>query len=388
MSIFNKTSEPASPGEPPQVKDLVEYLSETVRRGGSDLHLSVNAPPMARVNGTLQPLEAFPLATEHCRQLILSVINDQQRARLEEDWELDFAISIEGLGRFRGNAHYNRHFLEAAFRHIPDAIPDLQNLGHSPIVENLCRLREGLILVTGITGSGKSTTLASMVKRISEQRSGVIISIEDPIEYVFQHSMSIVKQREIGKDTHSFSAALRHSLRQDPDVILVSEMRDLETISTAITASETGHLVLSTLHTMDAPKSLDRIIDAFPADQQDQIVAQLANALQAVVSQRLIPRKDGQGRVLVSEVMIMNHGIRACLRQRRFEQIIGLMEIGQADGMRSIDDSLIELLLQNLISDEEALANARDQQRIQTLINEIGNSDRKRAKLAKKHLGV
>ncbi|MFK5921848.1 MAG: PilT/PilU family type 4a pilus ATPase [Verrucomicrobiota bacterium] len=386
MALFNKST--PAPADPPQVKDLVEYLGETVRRGGSDLHLSVNAPPMSRVNGTLQPLEAFPLTAEHCRNLILSVINEQQRARLEEDWELDFAISIEGLGRFRGNAHYNRHFLEAAFRHIPDAIPDLQNLGHAPIVEKLCQLREGLVLVTGITGSGKSTTLASMVKRISEQRSGIIISIEDPIEYVFQHSMSIVKQREIGKDTHSFSAALRHSLRQDPDVILVSEMRDLETISTAITASETGHLVLSTLHTMDAPKSLDRMIDAFPADQQDQIVAQLANALQAVVSQRLIPRKDGQGRVLASEVMIMNHGIRACLRQRRFEQILGLMEIGQSDGMRSIDDSLIELLLQNIISDEEALANARDQQRLQGLISEIGNSDRKRAKLAKKHLGI
>ncbi len=388
MALFNKSTPAPAPADPPQVKDLVEYLGETVRRGGSDLHLSVNAPPMSRVNGTLQPLEAFPLAAEHCRNLVLSVINEQQRARLEEDWELDFAISIEGLGRFRGNAHYNRHFLEAAFRHIPDAIPDLQNLGHAPIVEKLCQLREGLVLVTGITGSGKSTTLASMVKRISEQRSGIIISIEDPIEYVFQHSMSIVKQREIGKDTHSFSAALRHSLRQDPDVILVSEMRDLETISTAITASETGHLVLSTLHTMDAPKSLDRMIDAFPADQQDQIVAQLANSLQAVVSQRLIPRKDGQGRVLASEVMIMNHGIRACLRQRRFEQILGLMEIGQSDGMRSIDDSLIELLLQNIISDEEALANARDQQRLQGLISEIGNSDRKRAKLAKKHLGI
>jgi twitching motility protein PilT len=340
---------------------------------------------MARVNGTLQPLESFPMSPTHCRDLVLSVINDQQRARLEEDWELDFAISVEGLGRFRGNAHYNKHFLEAAFRHIPDVIPNLQDLGHAPIIENLCQLREGLVLITGITGSGKSTTLASMVKRISEQRSGVIISIEDPIEFVFQHSMSIVKQREIGKDTHSFSSALRHSLRQDPDVILVSEMRDLETISTAITASETGHLVLSTLHTMDAPTSLDRMIDVFPSDQQDQIIAQLSNALKAVVSQRLIPRKDGQGRVLASEVMIMNHGIRACLRQRRFEQILGLMEIGQSEGMRAIDDSLTELLLQNLISDREAFAHARDRQRIQSLIDEIGGSDRKRNKLANKY---
>lgn len=391
MALFNNQQDSPpdtpTPASPPQVRDLVEYLGETVRRGGSDLHLAVNAPPMTRVNGTLQPLEAFSLSAENCRQLILSVINDQQRARLEEEWELDFAISIDNLGRFRGNAHYNKHSLEAAFRHIPDAIPNVQDLGHDPIVERLCQLREGLILVTGITGSGKSTTLASMVKKISEQRSGVIVSIEDPIEYVFQHSMSIVKQREVGRDTHSFSSALRHSLRQDPDVILVSEMRDLETISTAITASETGHLVLSTLHTMDAPKSLDRVIDVFPSDQQDQIIAQLSNSLQAIVSQRLIPRKDGQGRVLASEVMIMNHGIRACLRQHRFEQIIGLMEIGQSEGMVPIDDSLIRLLLQNLISDEEALAHARDQNRIQGLINEIGNNDRKRNKLAKKYLG-
>jgi len=385
MSLFSNSQETSPPTTGSTPGDLVDYLNEAVQRGGSDLHLAVSSPPMARVNGTLQPLESFPLSPDHCRDLILSVINDQQRTRLEEDWELDFAISVEGLGRFRGNAHYNKHFLEAAFRHIPDTIPNLQDLGHAPIIEKLCQLREGLVLITGITGSGKSTTLASMVKRISEQRSGVIISIEDPIEYVFQHSMSIVKQREIGRDTHSFSSALRHSLRQDPDVILVSEMRDLETISTAITASETGHLVLSTLHTMDAPTSLDRMIDVFPGDQQDQIVAQLSNALKAVVSQRLIPRKDGQGRVLASEVMVMNHGIRACLRQRRFEQIIGLMEIGQAEGMRAIDDSLVELLLQNLISDGDALAHARDQQRIQTLIDEIGGNDRKRSKLAKKY---
>lgn len=385
MALFNNNPDAPPETTEPTPRDLVDYLSETVQRGGSDLHLAVNSPPMARVNGTLQPLESFPFSPNHCRDLILSVINDQQRARLEEDWELDFAISVEGLGRFRGNAHYNKHSLEAAFRHIPDVIPNLQDLGHAPIIENLCQLREGLVLITGITGSGKSTTLASMVKRISEQRSGVIISIEDPIEFVFQHSMSIVKQREIGKDTHSFSSALRHSLRQDPDVILVSEMRDLETISTAITASETGHLVLSTLHTMDAPTSLDRVIDVFPGDQQDQIIAQLSNALKAVVSQRLIPRKDGQGRVLASEVMIMNHGIRACLRQRRFEQILGLMEIGQSEGMRAIDDSLTELLLHNLISDREAFAHARDQQRIQTLIDEIGGSDRKRNKLAKKY---
>jgi twitching motility protein PilT len=345
-------------------RDLVDYLELTCERGGSDLHMAVDAPPMARVHGILSPLEDFNLDRETCQALILDGLTETQRATLEEAWELDFALQVEGVGRFRGNVHFNRGRMEAAFRHIPAEIPELDVLGHAEIVEKLCEIREGLIVVTGITGSGKSTTLASMVKRISERRSGVIVSIEDPIEYVFEHSMALVKQREVGTDTHSFGAALRHVLRQDPDVILVSEMRDLETIRTAITASETGHLVLSTLHTIDAPKALDRLIDVFPPDQQNQIVAQLANALQAIIAQRLMPRADGKGRVLATEVMMMNHGVRACLRTKKFEQLIGLMEIGGGEGMHTFDESLGGLFAAKLITEEEAMAHARDQERV------------------------
>ncbi|HUF61948.1 MAG TPA: PilT/PilU family type 4a pilus ATPase [Verrucomicrobiales bacterium] len=273
---------------------------------------------------------------------------------MEKEWELDFALQIESVGRFRANAHYNRGNLQAAFRLIADHIASLADLGHRPIVQQLCNLREGLILVTGITGSGKSTTLAAMVEHISRLRSGVIISVEDPIEYIFQHAACIIKQREVGVDTHSFAAALRHVLRQDPDVILVSELRDLETIRTAITAAETGHLVISTLHTINAPKTLDRLIDVFPGDQQPQVIAQIANCLQAVISQRLLPRSDGSGRVLASEVMVMNHAVRACIRQRKVEQIPSLMQIGARDGMHTLDESLADLVFTGQITAEEA----------------------------------
>ncbi len=358
-------------------RDLLDYLRMAVEHGGSDLHITAGAPPAARVYGSLVPLEEFNLEDDACQEMILSVLTDSQRARLEEDWELDFALHVQGIGRFRGNAHYNRGIIEGAFRHIPEEIPDLQTLGHWPVVESLCQLQEGLILITGMTGSGKSTTLASMVQRISQQRSGVIVSVEDPIEFVFQHDKSIVKQREVGADTHSFAQALRHVLRQDPDVILVSEMRDLETLRTAITAAETGHLVISTLHTIDAPKALDRIIDVFPADQQGQIIAQLSNALEAVISQRLLPRADGAGRILASEIMLMNHGIRAVLRQRKFEQILGLMEIAQADGMRTIDDSIEDLFKRELITYPDALSHCRDRARLEKLKDELLAADKK-----------
>jgi len=355
---------------------IVDYLQAMVTRSGSDLHLSVGAPPCIRVHGAVTMLTETPLSREECYNLVMGILSDRQRSVLEENLELDFAVNVEGLGRFRGNAHYNRGSLEAAFRHIPEKIPNLPELGHEPIVEELCKLNRGLVLVTGITGSGKSTTLASMVKRISESRDGVIISVEDPIEFVFQHNRSLVKQREVGHDTLSFASALRHVLRQDPDVILVSELRDLETMQAAVTAAETGHLVLSTLHTIDAPKALDRMIDAFPADQQGQITAQLANSLQAVVSQRLLPHTNGTSRVLASEVMIMNYAIRNCLRQQKFEQILGLMEIGSHEGMHTIDESLTKLLEEGAIHPEDALANARDRDTIQKVIE--ANAPKKR----------
>ena len=350
--------------------DLVDLLTRAVGAGASDLHLCADAPPMARINGVLAPLDERALTVDFCRELIAGVLTEAQRARLEEDWELDFAIQVEGLGRFRANAHYSRGALEAAFRYIPHAIPELGQLGHGQSIFDICALQRGLVLVTGITGSGKSTTMASMIQHISRQLSGVIVTIEDPVEYIFQNAKSVVKQREIGSDTKSFGEALRHVLRQDPDVILVGEMRDPETIGAAITAAETGHLVIATLHTIDAPKAIDRMVDAFPADQQSQVVAQLANALGAVISQRLIPNEQGTARVLATETLTANPAVRACIRERRWEQLVGLIEIGAKDGMHTIDEDLSDLYLSGAISKENAIANARDRQQMETLMRE------------------
>lgn len=350
--------------------ELVDLLSQAVARGGSDLHLSADSPPMARVHGSLVPLADRALTADFCRDLVLGILTEPQRARLEEDWELDFAVQIQGIGRFRANAHYNRGVLEAAFRFIPQEIPDLLGLGHRPSIMQICGLQRGLVLVTGTTGSGKSTTMAAVIQHISRQRDGVIVTIEDPIEYVFQNARSLVKQREVGSDTKSFSAALRHVLRQDPDVILIGEMRDMETVGTAVTAAETGHLVIATMHTADAPKAIDRIVDVFPADQQPQIIAQLANSLEAVIAQRLIPREDMAGRVLASETLTANTGVRACIRERRWEQIPGLIEIGGKDGMHTMDHDLERLYLEGFISKEDAIAHAGNRTQMEALHRE------------------
>ena len=347
--------------------DIIQFLALTVERGGSDLHLCAGSQPMMRLHGDLVPLSEMILDADVCRELIYSIFTENQRTRFEETLELDFALMVGHLGRFRSNAHYSRGAVEATFRHIPDQIPSIDNLGLPPIVKQLCLLEQGLVLVTGITGSGKTTTLAAMVDEINARRSAVIISIEDPIEYIFTHKLSRVKQREIGADTKSFAIALRHALRQDPDVILISEMRDLETISAAVTAAETGHLVLATLHTIDAPTAIDRIVDAFPPDQQGQILAQLANSLQAIVAQRLLTKADGTGRVLCCEVMVMNDGVRSCLRDRRFQQIISMIELGARDGMMTFDESVSALYAQGIITRDEALLNARDPNRINAL---------------------
>jgi len=349
------------------MRDLVSLLGEAVGLGASDLHLVAEMPPIIRLNGEIASMPGEPIPADEVRRMLLDVLTETQRARLEEEWELDFALQVDPLGRFRGNAHYSRGALEAAFRYIPEEIPDLAALGHRPTIQRACTLERGLVLVTGITGSGKSTTLASIVKQISQTRSQMIVTVEDPIEFIFPNGRSIVKQREVGSDTKSFSEALRHVLRQDPDVILVGEMRDLETIRAAITAAETGHLVLGTLHTIDAPKAIDRMVDAFPGDQQPQIIAQLANALEMVVSQRLLPREGGGGRVLASEILVANSGVRACIRDRRYEQLVGLIEIGARDGMSTIDESLADLYLARQISKEEAIANARDVSRFESL---------------------
>lgn len=351
-------------------RDITEYLRETVARGGSDLHLCAGAPACVRINGMILRLDEEILDPETARGLILDTLTESQRAILEQEWELDYALHVEGVGRFRGNVHIARGNMEAAFRFITQDIPELENLGHHEMVRDFCRLRSGLVLVTGVTGSGKSTTLASMVKRISDTRSGVIITLEDPIEFIFHHSSCLIKQREVGNDTRGFPGALRQALRQDPDVIVVSEMRDLDTIRIALTAAETGHLVLATLHTPDAPQTVDRLVDVFPADQQPQIVAQLSASLEGIVCQRLIPRADGRGRVLASEVLVPGHGIRNCIRERKLEQIVGLMEIGHREGNRTIDHSIAALLNAGLISRDEALFHCRERKQFESLPKE------------------
>ena len=346
------------------MKDIIDYLAMARERGASDVHLCVGAPPAARVNGVLQPLDDYDLGSDDTKDLIFSALSEAQRAKLEEELQLDFALKIENVGRFRGNAHYARGNIELALRYVPSVIPELRELGHGETVEKLCNTRSGLILVTGVTGSGKSTTLASMVKNIATHRSSVIVTIEDPIEFEFEHAYGIIKQRQIGNDAVDFPAALRAAMRQDPDVIVVSEMRDLPTIQTALTAAETGHLVIATLHTIDAPGSIDRMIDAFPANQQPGVASQLANCLTAIVSQRLIRRSDAEGRVMASEILLINHAVRNCIMERKLEQVVGLIQIGAAEGMHTIDDSVSHLFNSGHISYEDAIFNSRDHDQI------------------------
>jgi twitching motility protein PilT len=293
--------------------------------------------------------------------LVIDALKEGQRAKLENEWQLDFALQVHDLGRFRGNACYVSGAIEANFRRIPSEIADLKSLGHSPVVDKWCDERAGLVLVTGASGEGKSTTMASMAHTIATRRSVNIVSIEDPIEFVHSHGRSLFNQREIGSDAHDFAGALKNALRQDPDVILVGEMRDTDTMQTAITAAETGHLVIATMHTNDAPSAVGRIIDAFPKDGQQFVAAQLAWSLLGVLCQYLLPLSgDKPGLILATELMIVNSGIEACIRERRLSQIPGLIQIGHADGMHTVDVSLIELLLAERISLMDAMAHARD----------------------------
>ena len=351
-------------------RDILDYLAATREAGGSDLHLAANAPPAARVDGRLHPLEDVDLDGKRVRELIMAVLTDSQRARLEKDWELDFALAVENVGRFRGNAHFCRGHVEAAFRYIPDVPPELGELGHAPTVADFCQAQQGLVLVTGMTGSGKTTTLAAMTRRILETRSTMVITVEDPIEYTFEHQYGLIKQRQIGQDTHSFPAALRAALRQDVDVLIVSEMRDQESIAAALTAAETGHLVISTLHTRSATGALDRIVDIFPAQQQPQIVTQLAGALLGIISQRLLPRADAPGRVMASEVLVANPGVQSAIRDHRFEQVYSLMQVGASSGMHTMDDSILHLATSGHITMDDALHHARHPETLQERLKE------------------
>ena len=344
--------------------NILQLLNDASHRGASDLHFTVVQAPACRVEGILQSLPYPPMTPQLCRELTFSVLTETQRAKLESELDLDFSMDVSGIGRVRGNAHFARGTVEAAFRFINRKNPSLEELGLPPVIKKLCQLEEGLVLITGATGSGKSTTMAAMIEEISRTRSGVIVVLEDPIEYVFPPALSLIKQREIGRDTRSFPTGLRHALRQDPDVIAVTELRDQESVQVALQAAETGHLVLATFHASDPVKALDRILEMFGSEMLPQIRAQLGNGLKAVVSQRLLPKANGHGRVLATEVLSANPAVSACLRTGRMEQIIGLMEIGGREGMHTIDASLDGLVEAGLITSEEALQNARDSSRV------------------------
>jgi twitching motility protein PilT len=357
--------------------DLIDFLVLAAERGASDLHLTVGAPPMLRVAGVIEPLTEEPLSSEDTRRLVIDTLKEGQRAKLENEWQLDFALQVGDLGRYRGNACYVSGAIEANFRHIASEVGDLKSLGHSPVVDKWCDAIAGLVLVTGASGEGKSTTLASMAQTIARQRSVNIVSIEDPIEFVHSQGRSLVNQREIGSDATSFASALKNALRQDADVILVGEMRDLDTIQTAITAAETGHLVIGTMHTNDAPTAIGRIIDAFPTAGQQFVSAQLAWSLLGVVCQYLLPQSGKAGLTMATELLTVNSGIEACIRSGRLSQIPGLIQIGAKDGMHTVDDSLIELLLADRINLMDALAHARDPEFVKTQFQQALKSKRK-----------
>jgi twitching motility protein PilT len=340
--------------------DLRELLLLTVKSKASDLHLTENTPPILRIDGKLTVTKREELDRETLKKMIYSVLNDTQKERFERELELDLSLSLPGIDRFRVNVHVQKGSVEAAFRRIPLLIPSLEELGLPKIVSVLGRRPNGLVLVTGPTGVGKTTTLAAMVDLINNEKEYMIICIEDPIEYIHINKKSVIKQREVFVDTKSFADALKHTLRQDPDVIVVGEMRDLETISTALTAAETGHLVLATLHTPDAPQTIERIIDVFPPYQQQQVKLQLADCLQGVVSQLLLPRATGQGRVVATEVMVATPGIRNLIREQEVEQIPTLMQTGKQFGMKLMDTSLKELYQQGLITEEAAMGKAKN----------------------------
>lgn len=349
--------------------DLNELLNEVLVRGASDLHITVGSPPVMRINGVLNRLEEYPRMTGNdTRDLVYSILTARQREQLETNLEFDLSYSVPGSARFRVNAYFQRNSIGAAFRIIPYKIKSIEELGLPAIVRDFAALPRGFILVTGPTGQGKSTTLASIIDIINETRNDHIITVEDPIEFLHVHKKCIVNQREVGTDTHSFSNALKFVLRQDPDVILVGEMRDLETISTALTAAETGHLVFATLHTQDAPQTIDRIIDVFPTYQQQQVRLQLAGTLQAIVTQQLLPTVDGKGRIVACEIMVATSAIRNMIREAKTHQIYSSMQSGGRYKMQTMDNSIAALYKNGYISYDTAMARCTNREEMQRLI--------------------
>ena len=348
---------------------LSEMLRLVIDGRGSDLHITADSTPVMRVDGVLTALPFPALSAHDTKTLCYSVLTEGQRRRFEQDLELDFAFGIRGLSRFRGNLFRQRGAVAAAFRLVPASTQPLAALGLPLVVGELTKLPRGLVLVTGATGSGKSTTLAAMIDKVNAERRKHIVTLEDPIEFVHQHRCCLVNQREVSVDTHSFSDGLRHVLRQDPDVVLIGEVRDLDTISSALTVDETGHLVLSTLHTNSAVQTIHRIIDVFPTDQQPQVRAQLSLVLQGVIAQQLIPRCDGPGRVLAVEVMIPNLAIRNLIREAKVHQIYSLLQVGRGtSGMQTMTQSLLDLYQQKCISRYACMEYATEPDELRSLM--------------------
>ena len=349
--------------------DFADLLLEVIERNASDLHLTAGAHPTVRVRGQLQPLEEYPvMTTEMTREIVYSILSNDQRQRLETDWQIDFAYAIPNRARFRVNAYYQRAAIGAAFRLIPFSIKTVDELGLPSVMHELAKRPRGFVLVTGPTGSGKSTSLAAVVDEINSTRAEHIMTIEDPIEFLHGHKKCIVNQREIGSDAQSFGAGLKSALRQDPDVILVGEMRDLETIHTALTAAETGHLVFATLHTQDTPQTIDRIIDVFPASQQQQVRVQLSVALQGIVTQQLLPTADGAGRIAACEVLLATPAIRNLIREGKTHQIYSSLQTGASVGMQTMDAALATLVRAGKITQQLAEARSSTPEELRRLL--------------------
>jgi twitching motility protein PilT len=365
MSMNN----PNNPQDDDTQIPVPELLGVLLDMDGSDLHLTAGSPPVVRVHGDLQRIEQYaPMSPRALQGMIYAILPQKLRERFEQELELDMSYSLPGRARFRVNVYMQRDSIGAAFRVIPFEIKDISALGLPGVVADLARFPRGFVVVTGPTGSGKSTTLASMVDVVNTERRGHIMTVEDPIEFLHKHKSCIVNQREVGADTHGFASALKHVLRQDPDVILVGEMRDLETISTAITAAETGHLVFATLHTQDAPQTIDRIIDVFPPHQQQQVRVQLATTLQGVVTQQLIPTADGAGRAVATEVMVATPAIRNLIREGKVHQIYSAMQAGGRFGMQTMDMSLAAQVKANKVTQQMAFERCHDPEELQRLI--------------------
>jgi twitching motility protein PilT len=349
---------------------LPELLKMTVDLNGSDLHIAIDTPPQVRVHGELQRMQLPPMVASETKQLVYSVLTDSQKKRFEESNELDFSFGIRGLARFRCNVFQQRGAVGAVYRLIPEKIRAFGELGLPAVLATLADRPRGLVLITGPTGSGKSTTLAAMLDKINSERHGHILTIEDPIEYIHQHKNCLVNQREVHSDTASFSAALRAALREDPDIVLIGEMRDLETVEAALKIAETGHLTFGTLHTNSAAQTINRIIDIFPANQQAQIRTQLSLVLEGIVCQSLLPRADGKGRVCSLEIMVPTAAIRNLIRDDKIHQIYGSMQAGQEKlGMQTANQSLASLYMKRLISLETAMTASSNKDELQDMIN-------------------